>query len=265
MKFKTNFFRNYLKNAPLPLAVERSMECQILSKRNFVRPILDIGCGDGIFAHTLFAEEVEVGIDPNPKELQHASKCKIYKQLIKCYGDNIPMPSEEFKTIFSNSVLEHIQNIEDVLIEAHRLLASDGVMYITLPTDLFERYTVIYKFLTWIKQEKLAKKYAKFFNRFWRHYHAHKINKWIALFDKCGFRVISSQEYGAKEVCIFNDLLAPFSIFPYIIKKIFNKWFFSPLRAITATFLHKIFQNIANYVETAEEMGGLVFFEICKK
>lgn len=265
MKFKTDFFKNYLKKAPLPLAVERSMECQILSKRNFERPILDIGCGDGIFAHMLFAEEIEVGIDPNPKELQHAKQCKIYKKLIKCYGDHIPMPSEEFKTIFSNSVLEHIQNIEDVLIEAHRLLASNGVMYITLPTDLFERYTVIYRFLTWIKQEGLAKKYAKFFNRFWRHYHAHKVNKWITLFDKCGFRVITTEEYGSKIVCVFNDLLAPFSILSFITKKIFNRWFFASLRAITAPVLHKVYQKMSASVETENEMGGLVFFEICKK
>ena len=54
MRFKDNFLLNYLKKAPVPLAVERSLECEILSRQEFVRPILDIGCGEGIFASVLF-------------------------------------------------------------------------------------------------------------------------------------------------------------------------------------------------------------------
>ena len=32
MKFNTNFLKNYLELAPIPLALERTLECEILSK-----------------------------------------------------------------------------------------------------------------------------------------------------------------------------------------------------------------------------------------
>jgi len=63
MKFKSDFLYNYLKQAPISLAIERSFECEILSKQKFQRPILDIGCGEGLFALILFDEKINVGID----------------------------------------------------------------------------------------------------------------------------------------------------------------------------------------------------------
>src|SRR5947207_12297154 len=125
MKFKHNFFRNLLKEAPLPLAIERSLECQILFKEEFKHPVLDIGCGDGIFASILFDEKIDVGIDPNEMELERAKTYNIYVELIKCFGNAIPKPSRSFNTIFSNSVLEHIPDIESVLKEIHRLLSNE--------------------------------------------------------------------------------------------------------------------------------------------
>lgn len=264
MKFKKSFFKNYLKHAPLPLAIERSMECEILSRNEFSRPILDIGCGDGIFAHNLFAEKIDLGIDPNLKEIESAKKFDIYEKLIPCYGDNIPLPSNSFNTIFSNSVMEHIKEIDKVLIEAHRLLTPNGVMYLTLPTDFFEKHTLIYNFLNILKQNKLAEKYSKWFNKFWRHHHAYNCNSWIELFNKCGFEVVKMQEYGQKSVCTLNDCLSAFSLMPFITKKIFNKWFFIPIRAITAPIIYKIYHKISRKVE-ADVQGGLIFFEIRKK
>ena len=63
MKFKNNFLYNYLKEAPVALSVERSLECEILSNQEFKYPILDLGCGEGVFANMLFDEKIDVGID----------------------------------------------------------------------------------------------------------------------------------------------------------------------------------------------------------
>src|SRR3569832_727232 len=112
MNFNDDFFKNLLMEATLPLAIERALECQILSKQEFKHPILDIGCGDGIFASRLFDEKIDVGIDPNERELEKAKTYNAYVELIKCYGNSIPKPSNYFNTIYSNSVMEHIQDIE---------------------------------------------------------------------------------------------------------------------------------------------------------
>src|SRR5579872_4953725 len=108
MRLNDEFFKNFLLEAPLPLALERTLECKILSTQKFQRPILDIGCGEGIFAKKLFNEKIDVGIDPNPSELERAQSYDAYDELIQCWGDQIPKKDGTFNTILSNSVMEHI-------------------------------------------------------------------------------------------------------------------------------------------------------------
>ena len=105
MEFNRDFLRRYMSVAALALAFERVLECRILSFMPFERPILDFGCGEGLFAKMLFAEKVDTGIDPNPKEIERARELDIYLELIVCKDDRIPKPDGHYRTIFSNSVV----------------------------------------------------------------------------------------------------------------------------------------------------------------
>lgn len=264
MIFNNKFFYNYLKEAPLPLALERTFECDILSKQEFKRPILDIGCGEGIFAYILFEEKIDVGIDPNELELKRAKQYKKYEHLINCYGDNIPKKDKSFNTIFSNSVIEHIEDLEPVLREAHRLLADEGNIYFTVPTDKFDKYNLVYLVLSGIGLKRLADRYSLLFNKFWQHYHYYNINGWINLFQKTGFKVEKYQEYCPKSVCIFNDYMASFSIIGFLKKKFFNKWYLSKgIRSIFSPVIYDLFKNKLKKVPKANE-GGIVFFALKK-
>src|SRR4051794_9388664 len=104
MKFNDGFLASYIGVAPLALAFERVMECRILSSMPFERPILDIGCGEGLFARMLFAEKIDTGIDPNPHEIARAREWGVYTELLVCKGDAIAKPDGHYRTIFSNSV-----------------------------------------------------------------------------------------------------------------------------------------------------------------
>lgn len=266
MQFKAGFLKNYLIDAPLPLAVERSMECSILSQQEFPRPILDIGCGEGIFAKNLFDEKIDVGIDPNAKELKRAKDLDMYVELIECYGDQIPKPDESFNTIMSNSVMEHIPGIEAVLKEAYRLLKDRGIMHLTLPTSRFDHYTFTYQLLNKLGLTTLKDNYRKGFNKFWRHYHYYNKEQWAEMFEKHGFKVVRCQEYGSKNTCILNAALSPFSVFPFITKKISNQWFIFPnVRKFTSKILSKFFDSKTIDPEVSENQGGLIYFCLTKE
>ena len=140
--FNDNFLCNYLIDAPTPLAIERSWECILFSQEELKTPILDIGCGDGIFARSLFKSRVNVGIDPNKVEIDRAADTMSYDELLLDFGDKIHKKDKSFNTIFSNSVLEHIEDIHAVLLEAKRLLKTNGTLYLTVPTDNFENFLV---------------------------------------------------------------------------------------------------------------------------
>ncbi|MGZ3774639.1 MAG: class I SAM-dependent methyltransferase [Bdellovibrio sp.] len=266
MKFKKNFFQNYIVTTPLPLALERCWECEIQSNQKFLRPILDVGCGEGLFAFNLFEDKIDVGIEPNPKELERAASFDKYMELICCFGDKIPGNNKSFKTIFSNSVLEHIQDIKPVLTEMHRLLADDGQAYFTLPTDKFDQYTFGYQILSACGLKSLAVRYQNFFNKFWRHYHCYNKDNWELLFSQCGFKVKTQFEYASKAQCLLNDLGAPFCLFSFVVKKLTNNWFLFPgARKVITKFIYvPLFLSWATLKKQPQGKGGLIFFALEK-
>ena len=113
--------------APAALAVERSIESKYLNDKTFVRPILDIGCGDGVFAAAVFEEKIDTGIDFDVSEIERAKQYDAYSELLVCPAHKIPKKHNSYGTIFSNSVLEHIPELMPVLKEARRLLKPGDI------------------------------------------------------------------------------------------------------------------------------------------
>jgi SAM-dependent methyltransferase len=265
VRFHAGFLGRYLQQAPTALAVERWFECEILSQQEWVRPILDIGCGDGVFSNVLFDDQIEVGIDPNAKEIARAADFGKYAELITCFGQDIPKPSGSFNTIFSNSVLEHIPEISPVLDEAKRLLAPDGRFYVTVPSNLFDHYNWPYQTLSLAKLDALAERYRLWFNKFWKHYHCYTPAGWTELFARAGFAVVDHQEYCPKQICLINDLIAPLGGPSMVAKKLTGKWFpFGGLRRIYAPALEAAFAPLLD-VDPELEGGGILFFALAHR
>jgi SAM-dependent methyltransferase len=265
MRFKNNFLFTYLESAPLALAIERSIECDILSREEVIGRILDIGCGDGLLAFVLFDEKIDIGIDPDARELNRAKQYGKYKELVQCHGSDIPISSGSFNVIFSNSVLEHIQELQPVLNESYRLLAAGGRFFVTVPTDMFEEFTPIYEILNGLGLENLSEKYRKVFNKFWKHFHHYRKEGWEKIFRDAGFRIIESKEYKSKVVCLICDLLVPFAFPSFITKRLFNRWILSKsLRRIYIYPFYLIVRTIMRRYESNQK-GGLIFFSLVKE
>jgi len=264
MKFAQQVLSRYLAEAPIPLAFERVLEARIYQRHTFERPILDIGCGEGLFAKMVFDEKIDTGIDPNPKELERARQYDAYGELIECKGDAIPKPDGSYRTVFSNSVLEHIPDVEPVFREVHRLLAPGGRFYVTVPSHRFDQYSVANQALNVVGLKKLAARYQKFFNAFWRHYHYYTPDGWKELAQRCGFTVNEIHTYGSRGQCVTNDFLAPFSLISFILKKTTNRWVLFPaLRRVLMTPVAFAGRRFLNGGDRTND-GGLVFMELTK-
>lgn len=117
----------------------RSIEIEMLASE--MREVsglgLDLGCGDGILTDILFSRigmtPQLVGIDPDQKEIEAAKPYRFYTRLHTVFGNDIPENDSTFDYVFSNSVLEHIPDLEPVISEVSRVLKPGGRFFFTVP------------------------------------------------------------------------------------------------------------------------------------
>jgi len=245
--------------APLALAFERILECRIYEKLHLESPILDLGCGEGLFAKILLIEKIDTGIDPNSKELARAKELDAYHELIQCFGDSIPKPDCSFNTVFSNSVLEHINEIKPVFKEVYRVLKPGGSFYFTVPSNYFEQYTIMNTILMYLGLSEAAKRFRMYYNRFWKHYHCYSLEMWQLMAEQSGFKVIRAFSYDSRKICLLNDFLTFFSVPAFFMKKLVNRWIIMPpLRRIIFSIIQPLAIALLKGGER-DNGGGLVF------
>lgn len=244
--------------------MERMLEVQIFSDLSIVDPSLDLGCGDGVFSKIAFGGEITCGLDSNPKELKLASERTLYRTTVLANAAHIPFSDRHFRTIISNSVMEHMDNLEQILKECHRVLRESGNMYITVPTKEFERYTFSIRVLEALKLFKLSKIFRRTYNWFWSHKNVYDIPQWELLFKSAGFEVMDSFRYNSKRQTFVNDLLAWTGLFSWLLKICFNRWtlFQSPRKFIASALLYRIFRSQITLEKTKD--GSLVYFYLRK-
>lgn len=101
---------------------------------------LDVGCGDGRLTALVLercgGREV-VGVEPDASEAELAVATGVYAKVHVVPGDRVPERDASFDWAFSNSVLEHIDDVEPVLAEVARLLKPGGEFIFTVPSPSF--------------------------------------------------------------------------------------------------------------------------------
>ena len=264
MKCKCDFLSSYVAQAPLALAFERALECELYPGLAFPGPVLDLGCGEGLFASLLFEEPIDTGIDPNPRELARARELGAYRELVECFGDAIPKPDAAYGTVISNSVFEHIPDLAPVFREVLRTLKPGGNFYLTVPSENFERYTAINFVLEALGLSGLSRRYRAAFNKFWAHHHTYPLEQWKALCIEAGFQVEEAFTYNSRRSCLLNDTLVPVSLPSLLVKKLTNRWvlFSSWRQCFLAPLARHLRRDPAGDIGLAD--GGLVFLHLRK-
>lgn len=176
-----------LKELPYFRSLVRAVEASFYEKIILPPPTLDIGCGDGHFASVAFARQIEAGIDPHFASLRQARSRQKYQLLLQCDGGKLPFPNQFFNSAFSNSVLEHIPHVEEVLREVHRVLKPNAPFVFCVPNDTFLQQLSIARTLERIGMKALARLYRRFFERVTRHLHSDPPDRWRNRLSASGF------------------------------------------------------------------------------
>lgn len=200
-------------------AIELHHLSEFFSKmKKLPHPILDLGCGEGEIARALFGKGViDVGLDNEEQMVKKAEKSGIYHKVILGDACCLPFEKESFNLVFSNCVIEHISDIDQVLFEAARVLKKNGLFVFTVPSDKFGDYLFFSQFFKKIKIPFLAKLYAIFRNRQLNHFHCYSLSSWKEKLRKTGFCLVEIQNYiGPRTLFIWDKLAFQRKFFPFL-------------------------------------------------
>lgn len=154
-----NLLRRLLAENPFQPATSwwRSIELAVVIEYGLPRGTgLDLGCGDGKLMRILLdaagAAPDLVGVDIDPLETRDAAASGVYRRVHTVPGAAIPELDASFDFAFSNSVLEHIPELDPVMAEVARVLRPGAPFIFTVPSDGFHD-CLAGPLLPWVERE----------------------------------------------------------------------------------------------------------------
>jgi len=162
---------------------------------NLWRPILDLGCGDGLVTSQVLSR-VEIGLDPDEKALKRAAQSGVYERFEAMSAEEMQLPDESVGTVVSNSVLEHLPHLDAVLAVVARVLRPGGQLIFTVPTEAFSNWLVL-----------PVARYAAWRNSQLCHLNLWPVERWISHLERVGLEVEEVRPYLRHELVAMWDAL----------------------------------------------------------
>lgn len=204
-------------------ALWRAFEAAKFKDYKFEYPMLDLGCGDGLFLKTyLDGQKPEgsiYGIDIDKRECERASKKGIYKEVFCVSGEKIPLLDSSVKMVFSNCVLEHITNLEETLGEVSRVTAPGGIFLFTALSDLSGENYLYSRIFRKLGLNFLARAYSKKINKVFKNYNCFSPERWGEELKNAGFEMIKIEPLIVSRTETIFDLFLPLSYLQQIYRK----------------------------------------------
>ena len=127
--------------------------------------VLDIGCGNGSQLAIPLARDARlkiVGIDTDARSIEHARRLSEAKESLNfvCASVAEIHGDQPFDVVILSEVLEHLEQPEEMLKSATRLMSRDGLLIVTVPNGYgeFEIDSGMFRFL---RLQKIVDRFAK--------------------------------------------------------------------------------------------------------
>ncbi|MCR4329306.1 MAG: class I SAM-dependent methyltransferase [Candidatus Roizmanbacteria bacterium] len=173
-----------------------------LFKPNDKLKVLDIGCGDGLFAIELgkvLHTKSLYGTDISNKAVTLSNKNNVETYLIDTDKNKLPFKSGYFDLVFCGSVIEIVDNPDKLLIELNRVVKKKGYVIVTFPNHSawLSRIAVLFGYLPFYYRLSTKFELGKMFGT------TQKGNSsgFIRLFNSNSFKILA-QKYGFENIKI---------------------------------------------------------------
>jgi SAM-dependent methyltransferase len=231
-----------LRDLPYFRAMLRAVEAQFYQDFNLPAPTLDLGCGDGHFATVTFDRKLEVGLDPWAGPIHQAARGGGYHSLVQALGGAMPFPDGYFSSALSNSVLEHIPQVQPVLSELRRVLQPGAPFIFCVPNPRYLTELSVPGILGRFHLARAGQAYTGWFKRMSRVEHLLWPEEWQEWLEAAGFKLEKWWHYfspAAMRALEWGHYFGAPTLLPHAISK---RWVIAPWRwnlFLTYRFVHK--------------------------
>ncbi len=254
------YFKRYLKIAPLAVALCRSVEAKNFASVKMNAPILDIGCGFGEFAQVFCDDYIDMGLDNAPLDLLAASKVKKYKNLLLGDARHLPFANESYATVMSVSSLEHITDVDRVFTEAYRILKPGGLFIASMETNEVDKHMFYSQLLKKIGLHWLSDLYMRKFNRMFHRYTLLSQEAWEKQIEKSGFKIQETRNIVTPKIIKLFDIFTLTAWPSQLLRPVIGKRI-----VYRPQFIVDLLTSLFIKLVDEEQTNGTVLFLIARK
>jgi SAM-dependent methyltransferase len=247
-----------IRDLPYFRGLLRAFESRFYQGLDIPSPTLDVGCGDGDFAQLTFERKLEVGLDPWWPPIKEAGERDVYDLLTQVDGAFMPYPNAYFASAISNSVLEHIPHLDEVLVETARVLKPGAPFIFCVPNHNFLPDLSMARFFDSLGLKPLAAAYRAFFNRISRHHHCDDPETWGKRLGLAGFKIEKYWHYFSPAALAALEWGHYLGLPALVSKKLFGRWILVPTRWnlwLTLSLLRRYYNE-----PVPQERGAYTFY-----
>jgi SAM-dependent methyltransferase len=199
--------RFYASHSPPDHALWKTIEWRLFREYRYPQPVLDLGCGDGVFAELVFDQPLTSGIDIRQNRVRQAQRAKVYQLPITGDATAMPYADASFATIFSGCAMEHVPPMPQMLAEIARILQPGGQLITTVPSGYFQDYLFVPSVLRRLGLEAIAAQYGKAIVRLLTIFHMYHPVTWQQLLADAGLDLVEARHFLPRDATALFDRL----------------------------------------------------------
>jgi SAM-dependent methyltransferase len=256
-------FERYFPHVPTALAIKECARLSVVRRYPCPGPILDVGCGDGLFARMAFGDVEVWGIDIDAAEGRWAAASQAYAQVILGDVTRATLPDAFFATCVANCSLEHVPRLDLALRNINSALRPGGVAYLFVPAVDWAAHLTSARVLTRLGAPALGRQVQRSIDRQFRHHHLYDADGWRRAVLEAGLEVLAVEPVLSTATTVaFEAFLLP-SLAGLVNKRLTTRWTnFPPLRQM---FARPVFRAVKAIMDRADDAPTAEFLVIAKR
>jgi SAM-dependent methyltransferase len=251
-------FQRYFPHTPTALAIKECARLSVVRRFPCPGPVLDVGCGDGLFARMAFADAEVWGIDIDAAEGRWASASKAYTQVILGDVTRARLPEAFFATCVANCSLEHVPRIDLALRSIKNSLLPGGLAYLFVPNAEWASHLLSARLCKGLGIPFLGLQIQDSIDRLFRHHHLYDEQGWRRVVTEAGLELLTVEPVLSTATTVaFEAFLLP-SLAGLLNKHLTTRWTNFP--NLRRAFARPVFHAVKAIMDRADAAPTAEFF-----